>query len=169
MESNRPHEGADQGGHVGNAREALHHIRASRQELARDRAVEALSRHGRSQRTTFYIASSPENHVAVRTLADFFESRGWRWSAGHAWNRQRVHEAAWVARDMHAALTADVFILLLGGNSLVGAHAQLGGRWAVRRSIYGIRHGSSHHPLHDLPEIIWHETMEDYVQATFGY
>jgi len=119
-------------------------------------------------RTTFYIASSPENHVEVRHLAEFLQSRGWRWSAGHAWDHKRLYEAAWAARDMHAALVADVFILILKGEPTPGSHAQLGARWAVRRSIFGIRQGMPHHPLHDLPEIMWFETAEDFAQATFG-
>jgi len=119
-------------------------------------------------RTSFYIASHPENHVEVRSLADFLQSRGWRWAMGNAWARKRTLDSSWVAKDMHAALSADVFIFLLKREPTPGAYAQLGARWAARRLIFGIRQGMSHHPLHDLPEINWFETAEDFAQATFG-
>jgi hypothetical protein len=119
-------------------------------------------------RTTFYIASAAENHVAVRRLADFLMSRGWRWASGNAWGRDRVYDPVWVVNDMRAVLGADVFILLLSGDSAVGPHAQLSARWVSHKTIYGIRNEAPHHPLHELPGIVWFDAMEDFAQATFG-
>jgi len=120
-------------------------------------------------RTTFYIASAPDNYVAVRNLADFFISRGWRWSPGNAWQRKRVYEPEWVSRDMHAALSADVFVLLLPTDpkATVGPHAQMAARWAVHRTIYGVRNGAERHPLHDLPGITWFDEVQDLAQGLF--
>lgn len=119
-------------------------------------------------RTTFYIASAPENHVAVRNLADFFQSKGWRWASGNAWGRKRSFVPGWVAVDMHAALSADVFVLLQGDERSLGAHAQLGSRWAAHKTAFVIRQGGEHHPLYELPGVVTFDAPEDFAQAVFG-
>lgn len=163
-----PRKSTDRSRYVHDSEEVVDCVRAVRSALERDRAARLPDRSRRPMRPTFYIASSSENHVDVRRLGDLFQSRGWCWSPGHAWGRKRIHNPMWVAQDMHAALTADVFVLILHGKTSVGPHAQLCARWATHRPIFGIRQEMEHHPLHDLPEIIWYETMEDFAQATFG-
>ena len=166
--SHSAYQGSDRSRHLRDQRQAAGDIREARRQLARERAMDSFARVGQPMRTTFYIASAPSNHVAVRHLADFLRSRGWRWAPGNAWGPNVRRDPAWVSRDMHAVVSADVFILYLSAEESAGAYAQAGARWGARRPMFGIRGEAEHHPLHDLPEIVWFQTAEEFAQSTFG-
>ena len=76
--------------------------------------------------------------------------------------------ATWAVKDIHAALNADVFVLLLKDKASAGAHGEMTARWAAHRCVYGIRQGGDSHLFHSLPGITWYETVEDFIQAWFG-
>jgi len=127
--------------------------------------------------TTFYIASPFINRFAVREFASVLIEKGWCWSDNHDWTLKSFAEGpdksdpfwnSWAVRDMHAALSADVFILLLKDKTSAGAHGELCARWALHRPIFAIRQGGDDHLFHKLPGIVWFDTIEEWMQATFG-
>jgi hypothetical protein len=118
--------------------------------------------------TTFHIAASP-GVERVRDLTDFLLSKKWRWSNSHdALTRPLILDKAWSVQDMRAALTADVFIMVLGLEVPPDVHAKYGARWATHRSIHGVRLDDTVGKLMDLPGVIWFDSIDDYAQATFG-
>jgi len=81
--------------------------------------------------------------------------------------RPLVLDKAWSVQDMRAALTADVFIMVLNQVIPPDLHAKYGARWAANRPIHGVRQGAVGEIM-DLPGITWFPSVDEFVQAMFG-
>jgi hypothetical protein len=120
-------------------------------------------------KTTFHIAASPSAR-RVHDLQSFLISRRWRWSDGHnALEAPSGDLAVWAVKDLRAALTADVFVMVFDAKTPASVLAKLGARWAMSKPIHAIRRKSGRAPLHaNLPGIVWHTSAEEFAQAMFG-
>jgi hypothetical protein len=89
----------------------------------------------RGMKRTFYISTSWANRAQAAEVANYLQSRGLRWSDNHNWpvtssstNLDASAKSLWAYKNLQAAVSADLFILLLCEPLTPGCHAELGAR-----------------------------------------
>ncbi len=90
---------------------------------------------------TFYVSCSEEHRELARSVGESLKSLGLEWSGGYTWpdrfEATPENEREWgvyAAMDITAAVSADLFVLLVTGPSF-GAGAEFGARHQVGKRI----------------------------------
>lgn len=127
---------------------------------------------------TFYVATSWTNKDQAAEVADYLKAtRGMRWANEHDWTKVEVGGTSREDpmaplksyMDISGAVSCDLFVILLKDPLTVGCHAELGARVGAGKEAHLVRQGAdSWHLFHDHPNIVHHDTVEDFIRYTFG-
>jgi len=138
------------------------------------------------QTGTFYIASSIKNIPRVKECAADLEAHGMRWCNGYIWasfeeiieqegllkdskNGEHVLTAM-AARDIAGAIGASVFVLYMCPEyKHQGSFVELGARAGNHRECHVIRNGYEDVFFFHLPNVVIHETWEDFMTTMFPH